>query len=124
MIKPFIIIFLLTIFTFATDMKLQNKEFVKEKIASRTLPQQVDKATRLVNIETNKSAIVYIYEIDTAISSNKDINSMREAVIRGTCLSSKQFLDAHISLQYLYKNARTKAELFKFYVNQDSCVTL
>ncbi|QOY52872.1 hypothetical protein [Candidatus Sulfurimonas baltica] len=142
MIKQLLIILFLTIVTFATDMKMQNKELVDyttiqnkfiidvdEPANSQTLPKQIDRYTKLVNIKTGNSKLVYIYEIDTNSQTDEAVKledraTMKEAIIRGTCISSKQLLEANISLQYLYKSSRTKKELFNFQVNHESCFTI
>jgi hypothetical protein len=49
---------------------------------------------------------------------------MEEAVTRGTCKSSKRFLEADISLRYIYNSATSKKELFRFDIDQNSCFNL
>lgn len=113
------------------DMKAQNKQIASLAAAelSKSLPQTIDKYTKLVAVEPDEATIVYIYEIDIAPKSDEtvikeDHNRMLKAVTLGTCISSKRFLEADISLRYIYKSAKTKAELFQFNVNQESCFKL
>lgn len=143
MTKQLFIIFLLTNSILATDMQMQNRELPKSEMKSqskhivklaaaeisKTLPQVIDKYTRLVNMKAEEATLVYIYEIDTTPKSDatvikEDHSRMQEAVTRGTCKSSKRFLEADISLKYIYKSARTKVELFQFNINQQSCFKL
>ena len=49
---------------------------------------------------------------------------MQEAVIFGTCKNSQRFLEADISIRYIYKSRSTKAELFQFNINQEHCLKL
>lgn len=115
----------------AKDMKAQNKEIVKlaAKEMSKSLPQTIDKYTNLVNIEAEDATLVYIYEINTAPKSDEavkkeDRTRMQKAVVYGTCNNSKRFLEANISIRYIYKSATTKAELFQFNINQEQCLKL
>jgi len=113
------------------EMKSQNKHIVKLACAemSKSLPKTIDKYTKLTTIQANEVTIEYIFEIDTGPKSDEaikrdDHTRMREAVTIGTCKSSKRFLDADISLSYIYKNIKTKTELFRFDINKESCFKL
>lgn len=113
------------------DMKTQNKEIVKlaAKEMSKSLPQTIDKYTNLIGIEAEDTTLVYIYEINTSPKSDdavrkEDRSRMQEAVTFGTCNSSKRFLEANISIRYIYKSSSTKAELFRFNINQEKCLKL
>jgi len=143
MIKQLFITLLLTLPLLAEEMQMQNRELPKSEMKSqnkqivklaaaeisKTHPQVIDKYTRLVSMKADEATLVYIYEIDTTTKSDEtvikeDHSRMQEAVTRGTCKSSKRFLEADISLQYNYKSASTKAKLFKFNINQQSCFKL
>jgi hypothetical protein len=140
MIKKLLIIFLFTLAVLASDVKMQNRELSKNdmksqnreiiKLAaaemSKSLPNVIDRYTKLISVETDNTTLVYIYEIDTTPKNDEtvkkeDHSRMQEAVTRGTCKSSKRFLEADISLRYIYKSANTKSELFRFNINQESC---
>jgi hypothetical protein len=115
----------------SSEMKKQNKEIVKlaAQEISKTLPQTVDEKTKLVGVESDNTTLVYIYEINIAPKSDEavkkeDYSRMKEAVTYGTCNSSKRFLDADISIRYLYKSEHSKSELFKFDINKESCSKL
>lgn len=143
MIKKLLLLSLLSLPILATDMQMQSRELPNKdmkaqnkKIASlaaveisKSLPQVIDKYTTLVNMKADEATLVYIYEIDTTPKSDEtvrkeDHSRMQEAVTRGTCQSSKRFLEADISIRYIYKSANTKAELFQFNINQESCFKL
>ncbi len=113
------------------DMKSQNTTIAKLAATemSKSLPHKVDKVTTLMIIKSNGASLEYIYEIDISPKSDKtvqeeDHSRMEKAIIKGTCKSSKRFLEADISLIYIYNSATTKDELFRFNVNQESCFKL
>ena len=115
----------------ANDMKVQNKEIVKLAAAelSKSIPYIIDKYTKLTAVEADKTTLIYIYEIDTTSKSDEtvkkeDHSRMQEAVTRGTCKNSKRFLEADISLRYIYRSAHSKAELFQFNIDQEQCLKL
>ena len=143
MLKHLLIALLLSSPILATDIQMKNRELPQsemkaqnEQIAklaateiSKTLPQTIDKYTKLINIKADKATLVYIYEIDITPKSDEtvkkeDHSKMREAVTIGTCKSSKRFLDAEIPIRYIYKSAHTQTELFRFDINQQSCFKL
>jgi hypothetical protein len=114
-----------------SEIKKQSREIVKlaAQEISKAVPQTVDNKTKLVNVEADNTTLVYIYEInispksDEAVKRN-DYGRMKEAVTYGTCNSSKRFLDADISIRYVYKNEQSKSELFRFDINKESCLKL
>ncbi|PHS57978.1 MAG: hypothetical protein COB17_04575 [Sulfurimonas sp.] len=113
------------------EMKSQNKRIVQlaSLEMSKSLPQKIDKYTKLISIKAQGSTLIYIYEINTGAKSDtsvikEDHSRMKEAVTRGTCKSSKKFLEADISLAYIYKSYKTKVKLFRFDVNKESCFRL
>ncbi|MDP2894233.1 MAG: hypothetical protein Q8N78_07720 [Sulfurimonas sp.] len=115
----------------SSEMKKQNKEIVKlaAQEISKTLPQTVDEKTKLVGVKADDTTLVYMYEINISPKSDEtvkkeDYSRMKEAVTYGTCNSSKRFLDADISIRYLYKSEHSKSELFKFDINKESCSKL
>ncbi|MCF6309601.1 MAG: hypothetical protein L3J19_03870 [Sulfurimonas sp.] len=140
MIKKLLIIFLFSLPVLASDIKMQNRELSKNDMKSqnrkivelaaaemsKSLPNVIDKYTKLVSVKADKTTLVYIYEINTTPKSDEtvkkeDHSRMKEAITIGTCKNSKRFLEADISLRYIYKSANSKAELFQFNINQESC---
>ena len=100
------------------------------KSSKISMPRQPEtcerRCTKLIAVKADKTTLVYIYEIDTTPKTDEtvkkeDHSRMQEAVTRGTCRSSKRFLEADISLRYIYTSANTKTELFQFNINQESC---
>ena len=54
----------------------------------------------------------------------EDKSRMKDGVTRGVCRSSKRFMDAQITISYVYNSAKTKAKLFQFDVKQADCFKL
>jgi len=113
------------------DMKIQNKQIAKlaAQELNKALPQIIDKYTTLQNVKADNTTIVYTFELNIAPKTDEtvkreDHNRMKEAVTRGTCISSQTFLKADISLRYIYTSATSKKELFRFIINQESCLKL
>lgn len=111
------------------DIQAQNKEIAKLAAAeiSKSLPQNVDKYTKLLSCKADNTTLIYTYELDIKNKSDEEIKKndyerMKKAVTLGSCKSSKRFLDADISLKYIYKSAKTKADLFNIDVDKKSCV--
>ena len=110
------------------EMQKQKQEIVKlssEEI-SKTLPQTVDKYTVLTKVEGKDSTIVYTFEINTGAKSDEavkkeDRTRMQKAVTTGICQSSKRFIEADISISYIYISAASKANLFQFDVSKADC---
>lgn len=110
------------------NMKKQNREIAKlaAQELSKALPSTIDKYTKLRSIKADNSTLVYIFEIDISPKSDESVKKedhsrMKEAVTLGVCRNSKRFLDADISIQYIYNSAHSKAELFKFDINKEIC---
>ena len=113
------------------QMKSQNKIIAKmfAEEMSKSLPQTIDKYTKFVKIDTKDTNIIYTFEINTGSKSDKtvrkeDRSRMHKAVQNGICNSSMKFLDAGISISYLYISASSKAELFRFDVSQKDCIKI
>ena len=110
------------------EMQKQNKEIVQlvAEELNKTLPQTIDKYTQLVKIEGKDTTLLYVYEINTGVKSDESVQKedktrMKEAVTYGICRSSKRFLEAQISISYIYVSAKSKVELFRFDVSQTDC---
>ena len=110
------------------EMQKQKIEIVKlstEEI-SKTLPQVVDKYTTLTKVMGKDTTMTYTFEINTGSKSddavkNEDRTRMKSAVTMGICQSARRFLEAQISISYVYISATSKAELFQFDVSQADC---
>jgi hypothetical protein len=112
-------------------IKAQNRNVVKmaAEEMSKSLPTTIDKQTKLIDIKTDDTTLVYIFEIDTAPKSDEtvkkeDHSRMQKAVTEGVCRSSERFLESDISIRYIYKSALTKAELFTFDISKENCPDL
>jgi len=140
MIKALLLTLLITLNIFASDMQMQNREFSTKDMKSqnreianlaateinKSLPQKIDKYTTLKSAKADGATIVYIYELNIAPKTDEavkkeDHSRMKEAVTRGTCASSKRFLEADIALRYVYISTTSKKELFRFDIKQKSC---
>ncbi len=110
------------------QMKLQNRniiEAVKTELRKK-LPQKIDKVTQLTNVTSNDLNLIYVHEINIGAKSTKTVRAednsrMKNAITYGACTRAKKFLDSNITLTYLYNNAKTKEELFKFEITPKSC---
>ncbi len=110
------------------QLKLQNKHIVKLVVeeVSKTLPQEVDNYTQYVSIKSEGLKLISTFEIKTAPKSDEavikeDKPRMESFIIKGICQSSKRFLESNIDIAYVYANAATKKELFRFDVTKSSC---
>jgi len=139
--KIIYILLILTVSLYSENTKIQNREFSISEMASqnkkivqmvakeisKTLPQTIDKYTKLVDIKTKDTTMLYYFEINTGAKSDKNVQEedhkrMQNAVTRGLCQSSKRFLDAQINISYIYNSAKTKVELFRFDISQKDCL--
>jgi len=110
------------------EIQKQNKEIVRlsSQEISKTLPQTIDKYTTLTKIEGKDTTLIYIFEINTGAKSDdavrkEDRTRMQKAVTTGICQSARKFIEAQINISYIYINAMSKAELFRFDVAQADC---
>jgi len=111
-----------------SQLQKQNRHIVKlaSEEMSKTLPQTVDKYTRLMKVEGKDTTLTYVFEINTGAKSDEavrkeDRTRMQKAVTKGICQSSKRFLDANIDISYLYNSAVSKEKLFQFDVSKSDC---
>ena len=140
MLNKLLLILLLSVPIFAADMKIQNRELSNKdmktqsidivKMAaseiSKSLPQKIDKYTTLNSVKAKNKTLIYFYELNIAPKTdesviNEDHTRMKQAVTIGTCRGSIRFLEAGITLKYIYTSKSTKKELFQFNINQESC---
>ena len=143
MLKKLSLTILTSILIFASDVQIQNREISPKDMKSqnkiitklaaqeinKSLPQKIDKYTTLITVKAEDSTLVYIFELNITPKTDEAVKKedharMKEAVTRGTCISSKKFLEADISLRYIYSSAISKKELFQFNINQESCFKL
>ncbi|MEK6659743.1 MAG: hypothetical protein AABY36_08700 [Campylobacterota bacterium] len=141
--KSFFIVLTLMLPILASATQIQNRELSPQAIKnqgkeitklaaeeiSKSLPQTVDKYTKLTDAQADNTTLIYIYEINTAPKSDETVKKedhgrMQKAVTEGTCRTSKRFLDSSISIRHIYKSAHSKAELFRFDISQESCLKL
>ena len=113
------------------QLKKQNKTLVQLAATeiNKTLPQTVDKYTRLIKVEGKETTMLYTFEINTGSKSDETVQKedrtrMKKAITHGICKSSKRFLDAQINIAYLYISAKSKAKLFRFDVSQSDCANM
>ncbi len=111
------------------DMKTQNKRIIEltAKELSKTLPQKIDKFTTLMAVKADNTNLIYIYELNIAPKSDATVKSedhsrMKQAITIGTCKGSQRFLEAGITVRYIYNSSYSKKELFQFNIKQENCV--
>lgn len=111
-----------------SDMKANNKEITSlaAKEISKSLPQTIDKFTTLISCEAKDTMLIYTYELNVAPKSDEEVKKeglkrMKESLVYGTCEHSARFLQADITIRYIYKSATTKAELFSLDIDKKSC---
>jgi len=110
------------------QLEKQNKEItilVAQEL-SKDLPKDIDKYTKFTSIVAHGATLTYTFEINTGSKSDKSVmekdkSRMEEAVVNGVCRSSKRFMDAQITVNYVYKSAKSKVKLFTFEINQKRC---
>lgn len=112
----------------AKEMKKQNIEIAKLTASSlsKDLPHTIDKYTTLTKIISDKTTIIWTFEINTGAKSDESVQSedrtrMQKAVTQGVCQSSEKFLTAGIDTTYIYTSSKTKVELFRFEISQKDC---
>ena len=110
------------------QMEKQNVKIValSAEELSKTLPQKIDKYTRLLRVEANHTTLIYSFEINSTKSDEvikkEDKSRMREGVTMGVCKDSKRFLDAMITIKYNYLSASSSDILFSFDINREQCI--
>ena len=111
------------------QLKVQNKRIIKIVVdeISKKLPQRIDKYTEFVSIKDEDLTLVSTYEIATGEKTDEAVKRedkprMEKFIVEGICKSSKRFLQADIHISYIYANAVTKVELFRFDVKPQDCI--
>lgn len=112
-------------------MKEQITQIIKMTVTevSKTLPQKIDKYTKITKVRDENLTLIYTFEINSGAKSDEYIKKegkarMEKPVSKGICQSSKRFLDAGVTLRYEYIRASTQKELFTFTLNQKKCKEL
>jgi len=113
------------------QIKLQNHKVLQSAVDAykKNLPQKVDKYTTFTDVKSQGLTLIRVYEINTGAKSdetvrNEDKSRMQKAIQYGVCTTSKRFLDSNINLTYLYKSAKSKADLFKFEFSAKDCANI
>ena len=113
------------------QLKSQNKEITKLVAIelSKDLPKKIDEYTKFTSIEAVDANLIYTFEINTGAKSDDSVRKedklrMKDGVTSGVCRSSKRFMDAQITITYIYISAKTKAKLFQFDIKQADCFKL
>ncbi len=107
---------------------LQNAqilEMMKEEL-SKGLPKKIDAYTTFVGVDVEGQTFIYIYEINAGAKSDESIRKndmprMKKIIIQAECRRSKIHFDNGMALQYRYKNAITKTDLFKINIEMKDC---
>ena len=112
----------------AEQLKSQNKEITKLVATelSKSLPQVINKATKIISIEAIETNLIYTYEINTGAKSDdairaEDRTKWEKIYVKNVCKRSKRFLDAQVKLSYVYISAISKEKLFQFDIEQADC---
>jgi len=110
-------------------LREQNLNVVRKAVEGirENLPQQVDAYTKLVDVESNGTTLIYIFEVKAGVKTDTALKEegaqMVPRIREGICLSSKRFLEADISLRYQYISSTTKTEVLRVDVNKTQCQT-
>ena len=107
---------------------LQNSqilEMMKEEL-SKGLPKKIDAYTTFTAVDVEGQTFIYMYEINTGGKSDEsvrknDMPRMKKAIIQGECRRSKIHFENGMALQYRYKNAITKTDLFNINIDMKDC---
>jgi hypothetical protein len=113
------------------QLQKQNTEIAKLVATelSKDLPKIVDKFTKFTKIEAIDANLIYTFEINAGAKSDESIikndkKRMEKGVTSGICKSSKRFMDALITITYIYRSAATGSKLFQFDIDQQKCYKL
>ncbi|MCD4757003.1 MAG: hypothetical protein K8R39_01900 [Arcobacteraceae bacterium] len=128
---------------FANDLEVKQQDVSPEQLQSQNveiakyvaielskdLPKVVDKYTKFTSIKSEKTTLIYTFEINIGSKSDEavkkeDHKRMEKAVVNGVCSTSKRFLEAQIVIIYNYVSAKSKAKLFQFEIDQNKCFLL
>ncbi len=141
--KIFILLIVSASSLFASDLEIKQQDVSPEQLQSQNveiakyvaielskdLPKVVDKYTKFTSIKSDKTTLIYTFEINTGSKSDEavkkeDYKRMEKAVVNGVCSTSKRFLEAQIVIIYNYISEKSKAKLFQFEIDQNKCFLL
>ena len=105
----------------------QNLNIVQKAVEGigENLPQRVDDHTKLVDVNSNGTMLIYTFEVfggpqsDTALKEQG--KGMVPRIRQGICFSSKRFLQADITLRYRYLSSATQKEILRVDVDKEQC---
>jgi hypothetical protein len=110
------------------DKMREQNLIVVQKAAegiSKTLPQKVDKFTKLTSIDSNGTRLIYTFEVDAGPKNDKTMRQegikMAPRILSGICTSAKRFMEADITLTYRYVTTKTKAEILRVDADKSKC---
>jgi predicted TIM-barrel fold metal-dependent hydrolase len=128
---------------FSSDLPIKNQDVSPQQLQkqntqivslvaielSKNLPQKIDEYTQFVNIKAKDANLIYTFVINTGAKSDSSVikddkKRMQNVVLNGVCRSSKRFMDAQITITYIYKSKSTNNILFKFDIKQEDCYKL
>ena len=106
----------------------QNGEILKmmKEELSKNVPKKIDPYTTLVAVDVDGLILVSTYEINTGVKSDEsvrknDMPRMRNAIIQGECKRSKIHFENGMGIEYRYKNANTKKDIFGIKIELKDC---
>ena len=109
--------------------KLREQNLIVVKKAAEgigeTLPQRVDKFTKLTAIDANGTRLIYTFGVDAGPKSDETMRKegakMAPRILQGICTSAKRFIQADISLTYRYINRATHSEILRVDADKSKC---
>jgi hypothetical protein len=106
----------------------QNREILNlmKTELSKNLPRKIDPYTTLVAVDINALTLISTYEINTGGKSDEsvrknDMPRMVKAITHGECKRSKVHFENGMALEYRYKNAATKKDIFNIFISLKDC---
>jgi hypothetical protein len=109
------------------QLKLQNKTILSMAVErlNKDVPKKIDDFTTLESISSKNLTLIYHFSINAKKSDDaiikEDHSRMKTMVTKGTCHSSKRFLESDINILYVYKSAKSQKELFQIDVTKKDC---
>ena len=109
-------------------MREQNLHVVKKAVEGirETLPQKVDDYTRMVQIDSNGTRLIYTFEVNAGPKSDETLKRegkerMAPVVRQGICQSARRFLQAGIDISYRYLSKASGNEILRVDVSEKDC---
>ena len=109
--------------------KLRKQNLIVVKKAAEgigeTLPQRVDKFTKLTAIDANGTRLIYTFSVDAGPKSDETMRQegarMAPRILKGICQSAERFMQADITLTYRYINSGTHSEILRVDADKSKC---